>query len=574
MSTTIDLGKLRFNWVGQWASATLYESNDLVRHGGDVFVYIYGLKTSGNITTNATYWALVQEGLSWKGEYDASNVYKPHEVVHHSNNAYVNILEEPTAGNAPPNATYWQLLATGIKFEGEYSNVTAYQKDDIVYYGANTYICTVNSAGGNLPTDTAYWATFSHGLAWEGIYAAGTVYQKDDVVTYGANVYIAKVDTTGNLPTDTTKWDTLTSGIRYTAAWDTTKTDYKISDVATFGGTAYIAVADAPTAGSDPVTNSAQWDALTSGVQWEGVYNAASTYQKDDIVSFGPSTFIAVANPTVGLDPVANTAHWDTLAAGLRSLGDWSTTTAYAADDIVSYGGQSFRALLTHSSSVFATDLAANRWIKFTGGFDWKGSWTSATVYKVNDIVNSGGSVYIATTDHTSTTFAGDSAYWTTFANAGTDVGLTISSHGDVLYRDATGPAALNVGIKGQFLTTHGPNANPSWTTLPPDLLHYDILEGAFTSRYTQSHQRVGIISKQLEISGSTTLQIPEDAQIHVLPFSTLTKPVVLMDYSQGSTTLDANSVFGDEFSIFPEDTITIAAGTEVYGNLEQIQVV
>ena len=69
MSTTIDLGKLRFNWVGEWASNTQYETNDLVRYGGDVFVYIYGLKTSGNLTTNATYWALVQEGLSWKGEY-------------------------------------------------------------------------------------------------------------------------------------------------------------------------------------------------------------------------------------------------------------------------------------------------------------------------------------------------------------------------------------------------------------------------------------------------------------------------------------------------------------------------
>ena len=465
MSTTIDLGKLRFNWVGEWASNTQYESNDLVRHGGDVFVYIYGLKTSGQVTTNATYWALVQEGLSWKGEYAAATAYKPHEVVHHANNAYVNILEEPSAGNAPPNATYWQLLATGIKFEGEYNNATAYQVDDIVYYGANTFICTANSSGGNLPTDTAYWGTFSHGLAWEGIYANATAYQKDDVVTYGANVYIAKLDTTGNLPTDTAKWDTLTSGIRYTAAWNTAKADYKISDVATYGGSAFICVADNPTAGSDPVTNSAQWDALTSGVQWEGVWAAGSTYEKDDIVSFGASTFIATANPTVGSDPLANAAHWDPLAVGLRSLGVWATSTAYAIDDIVSYGGQSFRALVTHSSSVFATELASNNWIKFTGGFDWKGAWTTTTAYKVNDIVNSGGSVYIVTADHTSTSFASDSAYWSTFANSGTDVGLTITSHGDILYRGASAAVALNAGTNGQVLVTQGPNANPVWKT-------------------------------------------------------------------------------------------------------------
>ena len=75
MSTTIDLGKLRFNWVGVWVSNTLYEYNDLVRHGGDVFVYIYSVKTSGNLTTNTTYWAKVQEGLSWQGEYDSTNAY-------------------------------------------------------------------------------------------------------------------------------------------------------------------------------------------------------------------------------------------------------------------------------------------------------------------------------------------------------------------------------------------------------------------------------------------------------------------------------------------------------------------
>ena len=183
MSTTIDLGKLRFNWVGEWASNVQYESNDLVRHGGDVYVYIYALKASGQAVTESAYWALVQEGLSWKGEYVAATAYKRHEVVHHSNNAYVNILSEPSAGNAPPNATYWQLLATGIKFEGEYNNATVYQKDDIVYYGANTYICIVNSPGGNLPTDATYWSTFSHGIQWEGIYNNGTSYQKDDVVT-------------------------------------------------------------------------------------------------------------------------------------------------------------------------------------------------------------------------------------------------------------------------------------------------------------------------------------------------------------------------------------------------------
>ena len=462
MSTTIDLGKLRFNWVGVWSSSTQYEVNDLVKYGGDVYVYIYALKTSGNVTTDTTYWSLVQEGLSWKGEYSAATAYKIHEVVHHSNNAYVNILSEPSAGNEPPNSTYWNVLATGIKFEGEYNNATAYQKDDIVYYGANTYICLVNSSGGNLPTDTAYWGTFSHGLAWEGIYVAATAYQRDDVVSYGAGVYIAKVDTTGNLPTDTTKWDVLTSGIKYTAAWSPSKADYRISDIATFGGNAYIATADNPTAGSDPSVNTAQWDVLASGLQFEGVWAVGTAYQKDDVVSYGANTYIALLTNT-GQNPETATSSWEKMTSGLRSRDVWATATAYLTDDIVSYGGQTFKALVGHASGTFATDLAAAKWIKFSAGIDWKGTWVTSTAYKVNDLVNDSGSVYIATTDHTSTTFAGDAAYWTLFVNAGTDITSVLSTQGDVLYRNATVPASLAAGTSGQVLTTQGSGADPIW---------------------------------------------------------------------------------------------------------------
>jgi hypothetical protein len=628
MSTTIDLGKLRFNWVGVWVSNTLYEYNDLVRHGGDVFVYIYGLKTSGNVTTNVTYWAKVQEGLSWQGEYDASNAYKPHEVVHHSNNAYVNILEEPAAGNAPPNATYWQLLATGIKFEGAYNNATVYQKDDIVYYGANTYICIVNSAGGNLPTDTAFWSTFSHGLDWKGIYTNASAYKKSDVVSYGASVYIAKLDTTGNLPTDATKWDPLTSGIKYTSAWNNSKADYRISDVATFGGSAFIAIADNPTVGSDPVSNSAQWDALASGVQWEGVYNAATVYQKDDIVSYGSGTYIANVNPTTGVNPVTNSAHWDVLttglkylaawntatanyriddvvtfggsayiavadnptagsdpvtnasqwdalATGIRSMGDWSASTAYLIDDVVSYGGQTFKAIVAHSSSVFATELASNNWVRFTAGLDWKGIWLTATAYKVNDIVNSGGSVYVASADHTSTSFSGDSAYWQSFANAGTDVGLTITSHGDLVYRDSTGPAALNAGTAGQYLTTGGANADPSWTTLTiqKGLYYYDFHTGnTITSNFTQPNKQVGVFTKQLEVSGASTVaHVSRDAVLMITDFATTTQPARLDEYVLADTTISAPTIaFGENLDMGPDVVMTIASGQELLVGIPQ----
>jgi len=62
MTQLIDLGKLRFHFVGDYSSSTNYESNDVVRYDSNNYVYTYGLKTTGNLPTNTTYWALMLEG--------------------------------------------------------------------------------------------------------------------------------------------------------------------------------------------------------------------------------------------------------------------------------------------------------------------------------------------------------------------------------------------------------------------------------------------------------------------------------------------------------------------------------
>ena len=62
MTQLIDLGKLRFHFVGDYSSSTNYETNDVVRYDSNNYVYTYGLKTTGNLPTNTTYWALMIEG--------------------------------------------------------------------------------------------------------------------------------------------------------------------------------------------------------------------------------------------------------------------------------------------------------------------------------------------------------------------------------------------------------------------------------------------------------------------------------------------------------------------------------
>ena len=161
--TLIDLGKLRFYWADSWNSSTEYELNDVVKYGGNAYVYTNALATTGNLPTNTTYWKTMVEGINFLGVYSTGTAYKPGDSVTHGGNLY--ICENPTTGNTPPNATYWSKIASGIQYEGAFNSGTQYQKDDIVSYGGSVYIAlqdTVTNAPSS-SANTAYWAKLVDG---------------------------------------------------------------------------------------------------------------------------------------------------------------------------------------------------------------------------------------------------------------------------------------------------------------------------------------------------------------------------------------------------------------------------
>jgi hypothetical protein len=160
MTQIVDLGKLRFYWADSWNSATEYELNDVVKYGGNAYVYTNALATTGNLPTNTTYWKTMVEGINFIGVYSSGTAYKPGDSVTHGANLY--LCENPTTGNTPPNATYWSKLASGIQYEGTYSSSINYQKDDIVSYGGSVYIALSDFIN-YVPTNTTYWAKLVDG---------------------------------------------------------------------------------------------------------------------------------------------------------------------------------------------------------------------------------------------------------------------------------------------------------------------------------------------------------------------------------------------------------------------------
>ena len=98
--------------------------------------------------------------------------------------------------------------------------------------------------------------------------------------------------------------------------------------------------------------------------------------------------------------------------------------------------------------------------------FNWKGAYNSSTAYVVDDVVSLSGSSYVCIQAGTNQNPASASAYWEQMSSAGTDgtdVGTTLTTQGDILYRDGSGLQRLAKGTAGQALLMNTAANAPEW---------------------------------------------------------------------------------------------------------------
>ena len=101
----------------------------------------------------------------------------------------------------------------------------------------------------------------------------------------------------------------------------------------------------------------------------------------------------------------------------------------------------------------------------------FQGAYNNSTAYVVDDIVTFGDETFICIQASTGNATS-NASYWTKLAakgTDGTDVGTTLTTQGDILYRDGNGLQRLGAGTSGQFLKTQGSGANPVWGTVSSD---------------------------------------------------------------------------------------------------------
>jgi hypothetical protein len=94
----------------------------------------------------------------------------------------------------------------------------------------------------------------------------------------------------------------------------------------------------------------------------------------------------------------------------------------------------------------------------------WRGAYNNSTAYTPDDVVSSGGTSYICILASTGNAVT-NTTYWNVLAEGG-DVASTLTTQGDVLFRDGSGLQRLAKGTAGQALTMNSGATAPEWGTI------------------------------------------------------------------------------------------------------------
>lgn len=168
--------------------------------------------------------------------------------------------------------------------------------------------------------------------------------------------------------------------------------------------------------------------------------------------------------------------------------------------------------------------------------FNWKGAYAGGTAYVVDDVVSYLGSSYVcilASTGNVPT----NGTYWNLMAEAGTDgtngtdVLTTLTTTGDMLYRDGSGAQRLGIGTAAQELRVNSGATAPEWYT--------PAAGGGKIKSITTS-----IDNSQRSTSSTSYTEAGNSMQLSVTPATTTSKFLVSFDFTGGGSSTSARYYF------------------------------
>ena len=110
MAQILDLGKIRFQFKGEWAAGTEYQFNDVVSYKGTAYAYISTAKTTGTVVSNTSFWGLMTGGFDFAGVYASGTTYGKGSVVRYNGSLYFHSGATASVGIVPTDTSKWTAL--------------------------------------------------------------------------------------------------------------------------------------------------------------------------------------------------------------------------------------------------------------------------------------------------------------------------------------------------------------------------------------------------------------------------------------------------------------------------------
>jgi hypothetical protein len=501
------LGRIKFVWQGAWTTGTGYVVDDVISNGGQSYVCIKNHTASSLFVTDLdnipTYWNLVAGGTQWTGNWATDTYYNVGDQVKYGGTVYVAIEAHSSAATTilglEADQAKWEAFAASLSWEQDWTTGTRYRVNDFVVYGGITYICNTShvsaaTVADGLEVDQAKWDEFNQGIIYLGEWTEAVRYRINDVVKYGASTWICTTAHTSIASFEDANWDIFIEGMQFENTWSIATT-YQIGDTVLYGGYSYIAKQNH--VGQNPVTATAYWDIYTTGFTFIGDWDVSITYLVGNVVRVGGYTYVANADTTGNLPP--NALYWDRLNSGFKSK-DITEVYSGVGSTVLTGIGSAATFNVTRQSTVYVVTIAdggadfeVGDTLKILGtdvgglspvndilvtvstesanvitAITAKGisvTWTDATTYNLGDVVFFAASSYVCVDTHTSNAATNRpdvdtaAAYWNLLA-AGSESSI-LTTEGDTYYYSANGPARLPVGTDGQILRVR--SGFPTW---------------------------------------------------------------------------------------------------------------
>jgi hypothetical protein len=454
-----DLYASNFNFRNNWATTQFYKIGDVVRYGGISYVCNTSHTSSSTASTDIdgleadqSKWDTYAKGLDWIGNWTTGYRYKRNDVVLYGGTTYVCNTGHASAATATlgleNDQGLWDYFHKGITFLGTWSGSTVrYKVNDVVKYGADLWICTLDHTSAALFSDATNWSLFVGGLEYENSWSSSEVYQPGDVVSYGGYAYISKTNHTNKIPTSNlTDWDLFTTGFSFQGDW-ATATDYKVGQVLRLNGFTYVALLDHTSSALNIPPDLTNWSRLNSGIKWAATGQTFSGVVGSNVIGSGTGASFNITLINTRYTAAVNTVGSGYVTGNTVTILGTQVGGISPANDLI----------LTITATAGAVDSAT------TSGSSV--SWKTGVSYVLGDAVAFGVSSYICILAHTGGTpnrpdndVTG--TYWNLLsAGAITSV---LTTQGDTLYMGGAGPTRLPIGTDGQVLRVNG--TTPQWS--------------------------------------------------------------------------------------------------------------